>query len=86
MKKLVVHKFELFFNQEKIILNRILVVRSQQWNTKTMCEVFSILTINTPERRSGVFIVSDVILVSLLLTLNRFYKIALIFPLLPLNK
>ena len=34
MKKLVVHKFELFFNQEKINwikLNRILVVQSQQW-------------------------------------------------------
>ena len=77
MKKLVVHKFELFFNQEKIILNRILVVRSQQWEHQN--NVWSL-------RRSGVFIVSDVILVSLLLTLNRFYKIALIFPLLPLNK
>ena len=49
-------------------------------NTRTRCEIYSKLTINTPERRqwrrSGVFIVnfehiSHLVLVFLLLTLNK---------------
>ena len=44
-------------------------------NTRTRCEICSKLTIKTPERRSGVFIVnfeniSHLVLVFLLLTLN----------------
>ena len=50
MKKLVVHKFELFFNQEKIILNRILVVRSQQWEHQN--NVWSLFNINNKYTRT----------------------------------
>ena len=37
-------------------------------NTRKICEICLKLTIKTPERRSGVFIVIDVIMVFLLLT------------------
>ena len=45
-------------------------------NTRTRCEICSKLTIKTPERRYGVFIVnfeyiSHLVLVFLLLTLSR---------------
>ena len=50
MKKLGVHKFELFFNQEKIILNRILVVRSQQREHQN--NVWSLFNINNKYTRT----------------------------------
>ena len=52
MKKLVVHKFELFFNQEKINwikLNRILVVQSQQWEHQN--NVWSLFNVNNKYTR-----------------------------------
>ena len=46
-------------------------------NTRTRCEIYSKLTIKTPERRSGAFImnfehISHLVLVFLLLTLSRY--------------
>ena len=58
----------------------IYLLKANNRNTRTRCEICSKLTINTPERRhwrrSGVFIVnfehiSHLVLVFLLLTLNK---------------
>ena len=69
----------------KVVLNKtypagIYLLKANNRNTRTRCEICSKLTINTPERRhwrrSGVFIVnfehiSHLVLVFLLLTLNK---------------
>ena len=59
-------------------------------NTRTRCEICSKLTIKTPERRSGVFIVnfehiSHLVLVFLLLTLNMQLPAGNLRKLLPAN-
>ena len=71
-------KIVLFFNSSWPAGIYLLKVNNR--NTRTRCEICSKLTINTPERRqwrrSGVFIVnfehiSHLVLVFLLLTLNK---------------
>ena len=61
--------------------SRHLIVKNNNWNTRTMCENYSKLTIKTPERihwhHSDVFIVnieqiSLTVLILLLLTLNKY--------------
>ena len=70
----------MFFKCKQCIPAGIYLLKVNNRNTRTRCEICSKLTINTPERRhwrrSGVFIVnfehiSHLVLVFLLLTLNK---------------
>ena len=72
--------YYIMYYREPYIPAGIYLLKVNNRNTRTRCEICSKLTINTPERRhcrrSGVFIVnfehiSHLVLVFLLLTLNK---------------